>query len=164
VDDEALKLLDTKREFTGVRNQVRLLYANDFETDSLPCPAPPIAGKNSLFVSADRPNSPLYAIPLPPGDARWLRAGAVFHGPKKEWEVWRMPQLVIRYAEGETVVQEDMIRIGRLLQYDGATRAIFLDSRLPRKNYDQIQVFFLNAGSSHPLLIDDFKVESFSDK
>ncbi len=164
VEDDAVKLLDAKREFTGERANVRVLYSNDFENDTLPCPAPPIEGRNSLFVSPERPNSPLFELAPPVPEAQWLRVSAVFNSPRKEWEVWRMPQLVVRYLDGETTVQEDMIRVGRLLAYDGATRTIFLDSRLPRKNYTRVLVFFLSAGSNQPLLIDNLTIESFSEK
>jgi hypothetical protein len=72
--------------------------------------------------------------------------------------------MIIRYSNAGTVVQEDMIRVGRLLLYDGASRTIFLDSRLPKKAYDQIQLLFRNADSAKTLLIDDLVVESFTKK
>ncbi|MCB0532721.1 MAG: glycosyltransferase family 39 protein [Lewinellaceae bacterium] len=164
VEDDALKLLDTKREFTGTRTQVRVLYSNDFESDTLPCPSTPIEGANSLFINGERQYSPAFELKPPGGDAQWLRVCATFHAPQKEWEIWRMPQLTVRYSNGETVVQEDMIRLGRLLPNDGATRVIFLDSRLPQKAYERITVFFWNANSAKTLLIDNLTIEAFSEK
>ncbi|MEZ4943229.1 MAG: hypothetical protein R3D58_20305 [Saprospiraceae bacterium] len=164
VEDDAVKLLDTKREFTGTRAHVRLLYSNDFESDTLPCPVAAIDGVNSMFINGERQYSPAFELKPPGGDAQWLRVRATFHAPQKEWEFWRLPQLIVRYSNGETVVQEDMIRLGRLLPHDGATRVIFLDSRLPRTAYERIQVFFWNANSAKTLLIDNLTVESFSEK
>ena len=74
-----------------------------------------------------------------------------------------MTQLVVRYSNKGEKVKENLIRIYRLLD-SGQTRNLYLDSRLPKKTFDSIQVFLWNGDSPKMLLIDGLRVESFSEK
>lgn len=163
VEENAIKLLDSKDEVRGERENIRLLYSNDFESDSIRCPLPAINGNNSLYLDGSRQSSPVYDIPLPGPDAGWIRVTAGFRCREKEWDVWKMTQLVVRYSGKGQKVKENLIRIYRLLD-NGQTRQLYLDSRLPKKTFDRIQVFLWNGDSPKTLLIDDLQVESFSEK
>lgn len=160
VEENAVKLLDTKDEVRGERQNVRLLYANDFEADTVRCPPPAISGNNSLYLDEARQSSPLYNIPLPEGEARWIRATARFRCEEKEWDIWKMTQWVVRFSNKGQRVKENVIRIYRLLD-SGQTRELYIDAKFPKKPFDQIEVFFWNGGSNKLLLIDDLKVEGF---
>lgn len=161
VEENAIKLLDTKDEVRSERQDVVLLYSNDFEADSVRCPLPAISGNNSLFLDEARQSSPVYNIPLPGGEARWIRATARFRCEQKEWDVWKMTQWVVRFSNKGQKVKENMIRIYRLLD-SGQTRELYIDAKLPKKPFDRIEVFFWNAGSLKLLLVDDLQVESFT--
>lgn len=163
VEEEAILLLDNKDAYGGERDKVQVLYKNDFEADTLHCPPPPIAGNNSAYVDEARQSTPVYEVPLPEAGTRWLRAGATFRAPQKEWDMWKMTQFVLRYSNGGKPVKENMIRVFRLLD-NGQTRRITFDSKIPKKAFDKIQVFFWNANGAKTLLIDDLTVESFSEK
>lgn len=161
VEENAIKLLDTKDEVRGERTNVQLLYSNDFETDSVRCPLSAIAGNNSLYLDEARQSSPVYNVPLPTGETGWVRATAQFRCDQKEWDTWKMTQWVLRFSNKEQRVKENMIRIYRLLD-NGQTRELYLDAKLPRKDFDRIEVFFWNAGSPKVLLVDNLKVECFT--
>lgn len=163
VEENAIKLLDTKDEVRGERQNVRLLYSNDFEADSVRCPVPAIAGNNSMYLDEARQSSPVYIVPLPGEEARWIRATAQFRCDQKEWDVWKMTQWVVRFSNKGQRVKENMIRIYRLLD-SGQTRELYIDAKLPKKPFDRIEVFFWNAGSPKLLLVDDLQVESFTVK
>ena len=163
VEENAIQLLDNKDEYTGTPQQVKELYFNDFEADTARCPLPAISGNNALYLSADRQNSPLYEIPLPPAGAQWLRATALFRCPEKEWDMWKMTQMVLRFSNNGQRVKENLIRVFRLLD-SGQPRGIYLDAKLPKKPFNQVQLFFWNANGNKTLLIDDLRVESFSEK
>lgn len=162
VEPNVFKLLDTDEEVRGERANIRLLYANDFENDSIPCPLPAISGKNSLYLDGVRQSSPIFDIPLPGAGAGWVRVTADFRCQEKEWDVWKMTQLVVRYSNRGEKVKENLIRIYRLLD-SGQTRQLYLDSKLPPKAFDSLQVFLWNGDSPKVLLIDGLRVESFSE-
>ena len=163
MEENAIKLLDTKDEVRGERQNLQSLYLNDFEADSVRCPVPAISGNNSLCLDEARQSSPVYNIPLPAPDARWVRVTAQFRCDQKEWDVWKMTQWVVRFSNKGQKVKENMIRIFRLLD-SGQTRQLYLDAKLPKKPFDRIEVFFWNAGSPKVLLVDDLQVESFTVK
>lgn len=160
VDPNVFKLLDTDEEVRGERGNIRLLYANDFESDAILCPLPAISGKNSLYLDGARQSSPIFDIPLPGAGAGWVRVTADFRCQQKEWDVWKMTQLVVRYSHKGEKVKENLIRIYRLLD-SGQTRQLYLDSKLPQKAFDSLQVFLWNGDSPKILLIDGLRVESF---
>ena len=163
VEENAIKLLDSKDEVRGERENIRLLYSNDFESDTIQCPLPAISGNNSLYLNESRQSSPVYDIPLPEPGTRWIRVAADFRCEQKEWDVWKMTQLVVRYSNKGEKVKENLIRIYRLLD-SGQTRNLYIDSKLPKKTFDSIQVFLWNGDSPKMLLIDGLRVEAFSEK
>jgi len=163
VEEEACKLLDTDEEFSGIRKNVIVLYSNAFENDTTSCPYPPIAGNRSLCLNEARQYSPVFKIPLPDGNATWIRTKATFKCLQKEWDVWKMAQLIVVFYNGDTRIKEKQIRVHRLL-YDGETQVVFLDTKIPQEAYNRIEVLFWNGNGTKPLVIDDFSVESFEEK
>jgi hypothetical protein len=157
-----LKLLDTKEEFRGAqRNNVREIFVKNFEADSVCVSADaPISGAKSLLLNKDRQFSPLYELPIQPGQAAWLRASVTFRCDPKEWDYWRMAQFIVKFQDGERTVKERMIRLQR--HVDGSeVRTVFFDTRLPDQPFTRAAVLLWNSDSDKVLRADDLRVEAF---
>ena len=162
---ESLKLLDYKYDFLGERKDVKLLYGNDFESDTTILQASkPINGQHSLLIDADHQYSKVFDVPLPLAEMdkyKWLRASAMFKIDKKEWDVWRMTLFVVKYMQDDQVVGWYNIRLQRLMPQNDTQKEIFFDTKLPNKPFNRCEVFFYNGEGKQPMYIDDLKVELF---
>lgn len=157
-----LKLLDTKEEFRGAqRNNVREIFFKNFDSDTLAVSADaPINGTKSLMLNKEKQFSPLYELPIQPGQAAWLRASVTFRCDPKEWDYWRMAQFIVKFQDGERTVKERMIRLQR--HVDGSeVRTVFFDTRLPDQPFTRAAVLLWNSDSDKTLRADDLRVEAF---
>jgi hypothetical protein len=157
-----LKLLDTNEEFRGAeRRNVRELFASGFESDTAGVTTDrPIAGARSQFVDGAHPYTPASTIPGVDAGADWLRATITFQCDEKEWEYWRMTQFIVRFAQGEKVVKDRMIRLQR--HVDGSeVKTVFFDVKVPKKPFDTVKVYCWNADGPKRVRLDDLKVEAF---
>jgi len=158
-----VKLLDAGEIFpAATRRNVQVVYIQDFETDSAGITRErPIEGAQSLLLSRERQFSPEYTLP-PVVDAGsgWLRATVTFACAPKEWEWWRMTQLIVKFYDRDRVVKEAMIRLQR--HADGEEmRTVFLDTRLPDQPFDRAAILFWNADSDKQIRIDALRAETF---
>ncbi len=157
-----LKLLDTKEEFKGAqRNNVREIFFKNFEADTVGVTSEsPVNGAKSLILNKEKPYSPLYDMPVQPGQAAWLRASVTFRCDPKEWDYWRMAQFIVKFQDGDRTVKERMIRLQR--HVDGnEVRTVFFDTRLPDQPFTRAAVLIWNADSDKTLRVDDLRVEAF---
>lgn len=164
-EPETIKLYDTSELFRGERQNVKLIYQNDFELDSTLAanPLPAINGRFSEYLNKKKQNTRECQAPLQPGAGRWLRASATIQLDIKEWDTWRMTQFVVRFMDGEKKVKEKMIRLQRLIE-QGQRKELYIDVKLPQnKPFDRVVVQFWNADSDKTVLIDDLKVEVFDE-
>ncbi len=162
VPEETKKLLDNKYIFEGERRNLKVIYENSFESDSIMagCPLPAISGRGSLCLGKGQQFSPVFTIPFEPEKRQWLRATATFRCQDKEWDTWRMTQFIVRFMQGDQKVREHLIRVYRFLD-NGQTRELHLDCKFPRKPFNRIELAFWNADSDKPIAIDNLKVETF---
>jgi len=160
---DAKKLLDTDEEFRGARENIKIIYKNDFEANTIEglCSYSTIAGKYSLCLNKERQSSPVFKIPLSNKNANWIRATATFNCQVKEWYQWNMTQFIIRFLNNDKIVKERMIRVHRLLNA-GETKSIFIDVRFPKEDFNKIGILFWNAEGDKNIMIDDLKVEKFN--
>ncbi len=161
VDQNALKLLDTKEEYAGQRKNVNIIAQNNFEQDTtLQTISNAIEGGKSFLLNIEHPYSPTINAPLTNGAATWLRASVTIQCIEKEWDVWKMTRWVVRFRQGENTIKESVIRLQRLV---GGSKVaiIYLDARLPKKPFDNVVAYCWNPGSSHPILLDNLLLETF---
>lgn len=164
-DERDLLLLDTREDFRGKRHDIVRLYDNNFEqsdTAMAACTLPPIEGQRSFCLHAGRQYGPTVELPLAPATDRWLRAGATFRVALKEWNTWRMTQLIVQFWRGEEAIKTRVIRPPRLLS-DGETQEIFLDTPLPDEPFDRLTVSFWHADGDKEILIDQLYIETYHD-
>lgn len=164
LDPEINKLKDTKEIFTGTAKSKTLLFSENFERDSMvvsETAIPVIEGKGALLLTASHQESPHWKLNLSPGKAGWMRVQATFRIDQKEWDHWKQAQLTIVCRKADQELKRNMIRVQPFMNgYD--TRIIHLDARLP-SNCDAVEVFFWNAESGLPLMVDDLSVWTFDE-
>ena len=159
--EETKKLLDTDELFDGVRDQVSVLYSNDFENDTTALSdGPVINGARSVKIDGANQFTPKYSTAFTPGDANWIRVSTTFSIPQKEWNFWMMPQIVVAFSNQGTVIKQKMIRIHRFM-HDGETKRQYLDVKVPKTAFDAIEVYYWNADGQKITYIDDLLIESF---
>jgi len=159
----AVKLLDTDQLFVGFRKDVRLIYSNDFEKDSLfhICKDHVIDGVKSICLKKDRQFTPKVEVSTESHEFDWLRVGISAKEIEKEWSIWKNAQLIVELYNNESKVDQEMIRIQRLLP-DNNSRDIYIDVE-NKGNFDQIKFYIWHSESSTHLILDDFKVEIFNE-
>ncbi|NRA48296.1 MAG: hypothetical protein HRU12_04120, partial [Phaeodactylibacter sp.] len=159
VPEETIKLLDTEELFPGEPKHLITLKRFNYESDTLThnCPIPPIEGNRSLCLTKENPFSPPIHIPSDEIPTSWVRVEADFRCQEKEWEYWRMAQLMVKFKKGTKDVQVRFLRVFRLLP-PNSTKTIFLDVPVPNSDYDQMAIEFWQSHGEKPLAIDRLKV------
>ena len=164
-NENDLKLLDTKEEFTGKRNNIKILYFNDFENDTTvyACDLTPVEGNRSLCLDKDHQWSSFEANLNNTGSSKWIRASADFNAPWKEWDVWKMTQFIVEfYDKTGRKIKSRMIRVHRFLE-NGKTKNVYFDTRLPNADIEKIKIVFWNSDGQKQIMIDNLKVELYDD-
>jgi hypothetical protein len=131
---EARKLLDTRKLYQKpIENPVYLMT-----------PADTTSYLGSFCLSDTVQYSPgkKFALPQKTG---WLRASGDFITHHKEWDAWKMTQLVLKYYKDGKELRSDVLRIQRHLDQDKETH-LWLDSKL-RYEPDSVQIYFWHADS-----------------
>lgn len=160
VAPETIFLLDNTQQLCEPPVRTQEVYQNNFETDTS---VATVLYQNSrrLIVNAEQQFSPEINLQLPRGTSGWLRASALFVAPQKEWTTWRMCQLIIKFYNGEHVVQHNMIRVFRLLQA-GEEKRLYVDARIPDNRFDRVAVYLWNADSRETVFMDDLQVYHYT--
>jgi hypothetical protein len=164
--DDIIKLLDTNEDYSGERKDVQLIYDNHFEIDTsaLVSLEKPLEGKQSLILGGTNLVSAVYAAPIKQDAAKWVRVSALYHSLTKEYNIYQMADLLIRFSDNGTVVKQKMIRLNRLM-VEGQIRQIKMDVKLPKKPFQQVEVIFLNENNGTKLTkIDNLTIETFNEK
>jgi hypothetical protein len=162
VSEQTQKLKDTDELFKGKPKQMKLLYENGFETDTLyNATQPVITGEKSIFIRKHF-TSPEYSFAYNGDEAEWVRAQATFHCIHKEWGTWDMTQFIVRFKHKGTRVKEKLIKPHRFL-VDNEEKDIFIDVKIPAEPFDTVSIFFWSDACDQELIIDNLKVWSFKE-
>ncbi|MEM6723218.1 MAG: hypothetical protein AAF598_04215 [Bacteroidota bacterium] len=163
MEPSTLKLLDTEDEYLGERQNIRLLYKNDFEADTSGrvCEIEPITGQGAVCVTQDQQLSMEYEFPIPEDAGDWIRVTADIRCHAKEWEAWRMAMLVLHQYEGEERKETNGIRVYRLMG-DNDTQTLFIDVKVAKKEkVNRGAVVLWNRNSQKSTLMDNLRVETY---
>ena len=159
IDNDIKKYLDTNEIYHGSTNNLKPLYFNDIESDTLHIDTTSkIGGKKSLYITPDEQFTVPYAVPLPPAGTKWLRISADFVTDDITWDVWKMPQYIIQFKQDNTIVKTEFIRIHRLMSPE-LKYHLFFDTKTPKKPFNHIDVFLWNADGTSTTYMDNLKVE-----
>ena len=160
-------LLDVKEGFSGTKKNRAIVYSDDFERP----PGAPGRSSNyarsgtfSTFVDELQLKSPPIKIPLSPAmtSGKWLHISAWFYTPRRELEMWWMPQMAAFFMKDGHLVKKRIMRPGHVLQRDHWHEA-WMDIRPPVKPFDHLEIQLLNPRNRVSLYMDDLKVEIFEE-
>ena len=159
------KLLDTREDFQGERKNIQQVYLNNFEnpTDSINYSKRQAkSGTTALLLQQSKKFSPFFIIQLTEKAPKWIRVSADFYSPLKEWSVWNMHQLIVRFEKGDKIIKNRIIRIHRQLG-ERQWQANWSDMRIPKEDFDHVKIYFWNAGSRKDVFVDNLKVEVYEE-
>jgi hypothetical protein len=165
VPSDIKKLLDTDELFRGETAELTSLLTENFEKDTSihTCSLPPIEGRQSFCLNREVQYSPTLKTSLHPLKNGWVRFAATFHCEQKEWELWRMAQLIGRFSYKGQEVKTRAIRLHRFL-WDHTTKRLYLDIKMPEQPFDEVTMMVWNASSDKKLLVDEFEILTFKER
>ena len=162
-------LLDAREGYFGKKKNVELILKEDFENyaDTVYLNKKfTTSGRWSAYINIGQEFSAGINLPkkenIEPG--KWLSINAPFYSPKMTWGYWQMPQLVVRFEKNNVPVRERIIRPFRVMVPNQWTPA-GMNIRIPKKDFDNIEIFLWNAGGLDvELYMDDLTVEVFNEE
>ena len=169
---DAQKLLDTDEEYNGTRGDVKKMSFERINMDeyerevrSQPGFGQVEVDRSSVTLNKVVQWSPKIEYGLKNGDGQWLRAIGTFKCSVKEWDVWKMTQMIVRFQMDDHVVKERSIRVQRLLN-DAELKEIWMDVKVPpaRKPFNKVVVLFWNAGGDKEIEVSKLGVETFNER
>ena len=161
VSEDTKKLMDANEMFEGTPKNMKLLYQNNFENDTnANYTSAPIEGKRSICLSKPYTSTPVYSVPASLITGQWIRVEAALYTPDKEWNVWEMPQFIVRFTNKGEKVKETEIRVSRFIE-QGERRDLYMDVEKPSAQFDTVSVFFASFNSNKELIIDNLRIYSF---
>lgn len=159
VNERVEHLLDNKTIYLKTPENPILVFSNNFEKKSSLNNLDSTIVDDRIMLDSNLQFSTEYFFTVP-GNIQWIRASADFSINEKEWNVWEMTQFVMRFYRMGKIIQTNYIRIQRIMK-DGETKSIFLDVKMPSKEFDKTSVLFWNSGSDKKIAIDNLKVICF---
>ncbi len=161
LDMEAVKLYDTDELFKGSRKNTKVVYENNFDADSVAIKSgKQINGSPADFIAATKQNTVPIDLPIKNNDATWLRINNTIQCTQKEWNVWLMPQVVVKFFNHGNVIKQNSYRPHRFLN-DGQIADQFFDVKIPDKPFNKVQLMYWNSDGTKETYIDNIRVEVF---
>lgn len=140
------------------------------DTDELPETEPAVktliledelSDTSAYCISTANPATIPMQVPAKALKQQWIRVAADFHCISKEWNVWLMPELVVKFIRNNQEAKVRFLRLHRFLA-DGQTRNIFLDIKVPDFPFERVDISAYNAGSNTQTCMQHLKVWSFN--
>ncbi|MEZ4911456.1 MAG: glycosyltransferase family 39 protein [Saprospiraceae bacterium] len=138
--DGALNLMDTRYNYQGILQNPKILLAQD--------------SMRKECISGDIQYSQVQKVTLEQNGG-WLRISANFVIKEKEWDTWKMTQLIVRYKHGEDHLGDDVLRVQR--HFDGGSKNLYLDSKI-RVGADTAEIFLWNADGRKELCMENLEI------
>ncbi len=163
MEPQRLKLYDTDELFEGQRKNIKAVYENNFDNDSMALASGKrINNSASIYVNGSKQFSSTYELPIKNGEGNWLRVSNTFLCTQKEWNFWLMPQVVVKFSNHDKVVKQNMYRPHRFL-VDGQIADLYIDVKIPDQPFNKVQLLFWNADGQKETLMDNVRVEIFDE-
>jgi len=154
---EHLKLLDTNQFFDGERLDVKQIVVLDEQNANTPVRSEDL---NSLSKYVQ---GLYFSVPLTSeDDFDWIRVSARFHCEAKEWNLYKMAQLAVRFDLKGVQKRTKFIRLHRLIDHK-ETKKLFLDVKKTDQEFDNVRVVLWNGSGTKTMNFDNLRVETFSE-
>lgn len=161
-DYYSVVLLDNTEVYRGTPKNEKVLYRNDFETDTNNhSQLPPISGNRSLELTKDDKNTREYKFAATNSGNGWLKLTATVHCLNTPVSVWSYSQLLLDVYKGSERVSRHMYRINRLVG-NGETKTIPLYMNVSGVAFDSLSVGIWNGDNTNSVQVDDIVVTSFN--
>lgn len=157
------KLLDTKEDYQGERKNVEQIYLNEFESnkeDNSYTSKQAKSGKSALLVNKDIEFTKPLIVNTTAKVPSWIRVSGEFYLTAKEWDVWKMTQLIVEFKKEDKTIKKRIVRVQRQLG-ERAWQKNWTDLRIPPEDFDHIKIYFWNSRSQKEIYIDDLIVETY---
>lgn len=141
-----LKLLDNKDYYDGARRDVNYLHKEE--------------GRYEKLTVDDQFSQKIF-LPLS-NDVDWVRASVDVKTFDKEWDAWKMGQLVVRFYLGKNIAKERIVRLQRHMIANDE-KQIHIDVKLPRRAVSAVEVFVWQGGSEKPIEVKNFTIETYNE-
>jgi hypothetical protein len=155
------KLLDTRYSFASEPVEPRMLYENSFETDTSKNAVQTPDGRK-IRVGGPLEFSPEFNVFKSDAVKKWVRVYADIHCRDKEWDIWKQQMFTLRFHLGDQTVATYALRVPRYFT-TGEKKQLYLDAKVPRKDWDRMAIHFWSAGSSREIDIDNLRVVTFEE-
>jgi hypothetical protein len=163
VPKDYIKLYDTNEYFDGERKNVKSIYENNFDSDTmLVREGRKINNTPCEYLTAAKQSTRIYEIPIKQSQAKWIRVRNTFQCTQKEWNFWLMSQVVVRFWNGNQVIKTNIYRPQRFL-IDGQMSDLYFDVKVPRELFTKAEVYYINASGQKEFYIDNLIIESFDE-
>jgi len=161
-DPRDRKFLFLTEDFTGEETNIKILYSNDFETDTTS--STPTENSRQLFLKHFESESFTPAVSNEMVPRKWLRFSADIECLMNNWYYNSMSQMGIRFWNNEKPVKIAYLLLDQLF-YKERKQEIFIDIKIPREQYTKVEVFFLNPKDAlGSFFVDNLKVIAFDEK
>ncbi|MBK7408850.1 MAG: glycosyltransferase family 39 protein [Saprospirales bacterium] len=142
---------------------VETVFFRDFESpgsDSLQISRDTAFSGNQSLKIGPLSRSVFYSIPYQPDlkKANGVHVSGQFFGYKKEWDIWKMGQLHVAFAQSGTTIYDNLVRVPRVMKSRHWVET-GADFRFSTEPFDEIRVYFDNLSEVKTVYIDDLKVE-----
>lgn len=87
---------------------------------------------------------------------------ADFQCIQKEWDVWQLPELVVKFTKGNEEQKVRFIRVGRFIE-EGETKRLYMDMKVPKAPSDSIKISLYNVESDKKMCMRKLELSSFSE-
>lgn len=159
-DEEDAKLLYNRHVFRGVPQNPTQIYFQDFETDTT-FSTVDVNQNKRLILSKSHPHAHILTLTPDMPLGKWLRLTADFTCIEKEWTLWKQAEWIVRFKYGEKVRHTNSLKIQNFIN-TGETKSIFMDAKLPTKEWDHAEVFFWYTESEKELQVDNIRIDTFN--
>lgn len=162
VDEFDTKLLDGEYTYRGYPSTYDVIYENNFENDTS---SNVLKEENniSIVLNANKQFTTEYTINKPTQIKQWLRLSADFTCLLKEWNIWQQTQFKLAFYNNNTEVQSSIIKPHRFLN-NGEHKNLFLDTKVPTKDWNKLGISAWNADGKETLIIDNLKLITFNEQ
>ena len=144
---------------------IRVLYANDFESDTVAGITDRFAssGQYSWVTNQERQFSPGLSMLLSEINAKpdsWTRVSAQLYYERLVSDIWGQGSLVMIFLRDGAIYSQTYCRVQELLE-PNQWQSLSYEMRIPVDVLptDELRVYVWNSGSANELFVDDLKVE-----
>ncbi|MCB0663554.1 MAG: hypothetical protein KDC24_12490 [Saprospiraceae bacterium] len=163
VTEQDLLLKDTDEYFKGEPKATQQIFLESFDTKT-----------DTSRLTREKVKSGTYATWVGPGqefsetvildankigkDWTYLRCKADFYTPAKESSFWAFPQFMVTFFKNDEPIKQKLIRVQRILPPE-TWKTIYFDTKIPKKDFDRVQIHLYAAGCQGKTFMDEVGVE-----